>query len=301
MLFRAVTVALLAVLLATAGRARAEDREQIIAMFYVTPGGKGLILLPVTIGRVKSQFVVDTGSAMSAVDIELRQLVRPTDRKLLVREHGEREIVIVRDGVVGTPQLRLDGQAICADLAPIREGNGCKNVRGILGMNFLKAYVVRFDFAAGTLTFLRSAPAASGRAFDLAYEAGCPVLDAEIAGETKLPFTVDTGHDGSEAGLAPNAFADLVDRGSLTLSEVESRVATLSGIRTERQGSLRRFRLGQFEHSDIEVSESSCNTLNLPYLSRFRVTFDFPRDRVFFEERKQSIGRVDSLGPRNSR
>jgi PDZ domain/Aspartyl protease len=258
---------------------------QPIEEFQIARNGDWPIV-PVTIDGHEYQFVVDTGCTNIVVDKSLEHKLVPIPSFNLVKEisddFDEHRLV---GGTVGQSELVVTGPAGCRDLQPFRMWSG-HDIRGILGMSFLKGKIVRFDFDEGKLTILRSFPAPPANTFPLAYNRGkIPILDFEFSANQATAFKLDTGWRGDDCGhFEPTLFEELTRDGHLTLTGETGRAFSFYGVQTLRHAKLKQFRLGRFHNNNLGFVSGRSNFLGLGYLSRFVVTFDFQNDRVHFQK-----------------
>jgi hypothetical protein len=257
------------------------DRGNILAEFDVARGGD-LILVPVFLGGREFQFLVDTGATCCIVDIGLRSRLVETGKTVTVDGQGEFAVCRLPQSYIGKNKLPLAGEALCIDLASFRELSG-HNIRGILGMDFLRRHVVHFDFDAGKLAFLRTCPVSShDNSFTLSYsETEIPRLDLEVGQSQCVSFQIDTGSLIGECGvLARDVFDQLLADGQLASTGKTCGRLTVRGPVFSRAARLNRLRLGEFELANLGFAEGDFSKLSLAYLSRYIVTFDFQNDRM---------------------
>jgi hypothetical protein len=153
---------------------------------------------------------------------------------------------------------------MCLDLSQVREASGY-DIRGVLGMSFLKAHVIRVDFDAGTLSILKAAPASASSAFRLSYnDLNLPVLKVEIARGETVAFVVDTGSVGTALTFTSHEFDELVGNGRLELIGSPALVATFEGNVRSRKGRLDKFYVGDFKHEQVFLGESEENLTGEP-------------------------------------
>lgn len=126
------------------------------------PGGAALVV-PVRVnGAGPFPFVLDTGATLTCVDealvTELGLADAPGAMAIggTVRGLGRMRLVVLESVAVGEASVR-DLQGCAVDLAPMQKAG--LDVRGLLGLNFLKAYRLTVDFGASTVRLERSPPA----------------------------------------------------------------------------------------------------------------------------------------------
>jgi len=241
-------------------------------------------LVPVTIGGREYQFLVDTGSTVCVVDRSLQSALSKTGTTSRVNGKTDMTVYQLQSAFVGKSRMPVTGPAVSIDLRPFREMSG-HDVRGILGMSFLKGRVVMFDFDAGKVAFYRSFPTDVGNAVMLAYnETGIPFLNLDVAGRRTVTFRLDTGFVGGTAGnLETNTIAELTWDGSLKQTGRRTGLTWIHGDEPSREVQLTQMRLGTYEHRELPFIEGKFNLLGLGYLSRYFVVFDFQNDRLILK------------------
>lgn len=125
-----------------------------IAFELAGPGG-AVIVVPVRInGQGPYDFVVDTGATFTCVDQELAEALSLPEQPGSVAfgagigGSGSVKIVEIDALEVGTARAE-DTMAAVIDLSTIKQSG--IEVRGLIGLNFLKAYRVTFDFERNVL------------------------------------------------------------------------------------------------------------------------------------------------------
>src|SRR5262249_34708395 len=150
-----------------------------------------------------------------------------------------RHSLYVSPGVcVGRSRTPVDGLAISVDLSGLRETRG-RRVDGILGMEFLRNYVLQVEFDAERVRLLKTSTGAAGKKIQLDMDStGRPVVNVEIPGVGSTPFLIDTGRAGfSNGDLAPKTFESLLRQKQITGVEPCTFV-TFEGFVDSRTGVL---------------------------------------------------------------
>src|SRR6185437_7870940 len=127
-------------------------------------------------------------------------------------------------------------------------------------------------------------PKDAGVAIPLRYWRGkLPIIEI-VASGMRVEALLDTGNLGPGDGeLDGNTFARLARVGSI-VDERHVSFNTLAGESQARSGTLRDLSLGPFLHRDVYFDSSDVSTVGMLYLSRYIVTFDFPRDRLYLKK-----------------
>lgn len=280
----------------------AEERKppEVLAKFSISKGNRP-VLVPVKIGGRERLFVLDTGSTHCFLDTALKP-----KRGLFADPDGEASEVISAhtssgwkdfelsdppESCVGNLNLRDGGRVCWMDCELLRRVSG-RDVRGILGMSFLKKYVVQMDPDAGSLRLLRSDGRSHpewGRALDL--QAGelkdCPYVEGCLPGGVKARLLVDCGDNGSVV-LESAIFSKVRGRAALS----EGLAAGAAGPHRFRTARIPSLALGGVDHQNLVVDEGTPGRIGQSLLSRYVVTFDFPAKTMYLKE-SSNFGRLD--------
>jgi len=180
--------------------------------------------------------------------------------------------------------LRTGGPVICVDLEGIRRATG-RDIRGVLGMEFLKNYVVRIDFDSGKVQFRswdgRDHPewGAAVHLYQAEEDRGVPSTKARLPGVGNITLIVDSGCNGA-VGLVTEVFGRATDK----VATSGGFTATAAGTRETRLGRLGSLALGGFDHHGLLVHEAIGNQIGLGLLSRHVVTFDFAGMKMYLQK-----------------
>lgn len=253
------------------------------------------VLVPVQIGGKEYPFVLDTGFTGSVFDASLRpHLGRRIDTKA-IRDPFNNEVTLdlydPPDARVGSLPMGKHPVA-CHDLSQFREAFG-SDIRGVLGMEFLKDWIISIDFVEGRLDFLPPGTAKKpewGESVPCAYDAkGMLQICATVGKDVETSFEVDTGDAGT--GSLEEAFLTLL----VDLHEARmighKRCLTASGLHSPQVTRLSHLAVGPFQHDNLRFASASRNDLGLGYFSRYRVTIDFPKQRLYLAKGKRFADR----------
>jgi hypothetical protein len=169
-------------------------------------------------------------------------------------------------------------------------------IDGLLGYDLFRRYVVEVDYRARTMTLYEPRSyhyGGSGEALPITVERGWSLVDAAVtpaAGESPVPcrLLIDTGSDDVRlGGRVLEAHPALA-----AVATAESRSISIGGRSVERAGRLDAVRLGGFTVRGPLVSLSSTagapsvrrdGAVGAAVLDRFKVTFDYHRNRMILE------------------
>ncbi|HZU37041.1 MAG TPA: hypothetical protein VFA18_14065 [Gemmataceae bacterium] len=167
---------------------------------------------------------------------------------------------------------------------------------GLIGLDFLRQFVLDFDFDRGRLAFLRRPPVSAGFAIPMlasAYQYAVPMKVAGINGWQ--PFIVDFGTRGALA--VRHDLLDTLARRGFACDTGTFFSADASGWHQFRAARLARLGLGGWGIIDAPVIGSAFNCLGLELFEDLRLTLDFPGERLFLKPRG-AAGLWDSPSPR---
>jgi len=274
--------------------------QNILAEFEIARGGDS-ILLPVTFKGKEYVFVLDTGCSHTSFDTSLRHElgdVKKVERGLTAGNPIMVEVFDAPEAFLGPLNLQDSGQVSCFDLKMPSLINGSK-ISGIIGMNFLRKYVLQIDFDKGMLSFLPPVEEQHshwGKELVIDYDSlGLPHITENILDGIKVDFVIDTAGN-STGGLKSNIFKQILSEKELKTSEIL--FATASGVIRSREARISNLSVESFEYQDLIFSEGNWSYLGLSFLSRHIVTFDFPNSKIHLKKCKEfkKIDETDMSG-----
>ena len=264
-------------------------KHNILAEFKIAKSGDP-ILLPVTFIEKEHLFVLDTGSSLTVYDTSLRHelgKVKKIEKGLTLGGPIKAEIFDAPEAFLGHLNLKDSNEVICLDLKMISLIEGRK-ISGIIGMNFLKRYVIQIDFDHGTLSFLLPVEGQHpelGIELLLRYDTmGWPQITGNILDDVKVKFVIDTGATGAAGSLDSMIFEEILSKKEIKTSEALS--ATASGIVRSREIRVSNLSVGAFKYDQLIFGEANWSHLVLSFLSRHIVTFDFPNSMIYLKKGK---------------
>ncbi|MBN2132187.1 MAG: aspartyl protease family protein [Sedimentisphaerales bacterium] len=287
-------VLLMSVLLA-AGCSSVRDgpagAPRVLAEFPFYPN-TGWILLPVTFEGQQYPFVLDTGCTRTIFDDSFKD--RLGKRFLWPRKSraadGKRftvEYFHAPEAFVGPLKMGPDGLILAADVTRISLDSQIR-IHGIVGMDFLKHYVVQVDPDRGSVTFLRSQRGAArsqwGKQIRMRrkFRSSVPCVKGQING-IRETFLVDTGCTGLLSGSLKRSVFEKIRSGSHSV-KYRSVTANMAQAAVPRSGSVvfpDTLSLDGVVFRDTAFREGHDSLLGLPFFSGHIVTFDFPNDRLY--------------------
>ena len=252
------------------------------------------IFVPVVFKGIERNFELDTGASHTVFDVAFRDDIGDPVQSRIGLTAGDPiqgTLYHAPEAWVGPLNLKQAETVLCHDLKMLSMVVG-KRIDGILGMNFLKRYIVRIDFDSGRLILLdpKTLPSPSwGQVVEIQrHKLGVFLTQVRIL-DADTPMVIDTGNNGV-ATLQRQLF-DYVRKaqgGRTAMSLAE----TASGTVSSQMIRLQRLTVGSREYSDVIIDEAAFNMLGLGFLARHIVTLDFPRGRMYLKKGKH-FDRVD--------
>ncbi len=232
-------------------------------------------------------FILDTGAQMTCFDSSLKtRLGDPVRRVSLQTSAGllDTEVFACPDATVGGLTLDDVETVLCTDLQPIRYAVG-EDIRGILGVDFLRRFIVTIDFDRGRvyLSEPSTSDAVAGKAWVPMHidETGRPHLSATVGGTENATVLVDTGTSG---GTVNRDLYDVLVRKSKIATCDANLGLTVGGSYRQSFGYLSELQIGQFRLGSMKVARHFEDSIGLDWLSRFQVSLDFPNRRIMLKK-----------------
>jgi hypothetical protein len=182
------------------------------------------------------------------------------------------------------------GIIFCGKLGHV--GGYWSHTDGLIGLDVLAHHIVEFDFDEGRVRFLRAVPEAAGERFDIASLQKRPRLcavtvKAKFCDEPAEDFYVELEEPDTIQIRSPDNNR-LLEQGAIRQLHVEPTLG-LCGARPHGSlaGTAASFSIGGFQKSDVRVVAGNANVIGTGFLSRFVVTFDFPRGFMYLRPGKQ--------------
>ncbi len=252
----------------------------VLAEFSVDPRAE-IILLPVRVHGVEREFLLDTGSTLCVFDRRLSSGAAVGEIPVIPPSGPpvEKNLYSAPAASVGALDLRACGPVLYNDFAQLRSVSD-RSVWGVIGMGFLRRYIVQLDLDGGKVRFLdpRTRPRAEwGSAVPMRISRrGVPAVAAEISGEGKEDFEIDTG-DNSGGDLRRDLFQRVFPR----QRGARSKDLIFTGIESSPLGRAPRLTLGGFDFHGIVFEAANVSSLGLAFARRSVLTFDFPRGTLY--------------------
>ena len=242
----------------------------------------------------KLPFVVDTGASTTCFDKSLEPKLGTRLRTVTSWTFGvkqESDVFAAPRLYLGNTPLKMTGSEIIAyDCSKISSGS-TRPVMGILGIDCLEHYCIQLDFEAGKMRFLDGTlhyNKSRGIPFSLSpIESGCFTIRENLSGAKGSGSLVDTGcsYDG---WLASPFFQQWTNHAMPPLNgEARFPNAALAG---EIYPDI------DLREADLLLSDDphmKYDGIGLHFLSRHRVTFDFP-NRTLYLKRTSIYPLVDT-------
>jgi predicted aspartyl protease len=250
------------------------------------------VLVPVRVDDKDCRFMLDTGASSSTFDVSLRSHLGPRVRSVTVQDafgHAEEELYSPPKARVGSLPLTRR-PVFCHDLA-LPHGMSGPKVDGIVGMDFIKHWIIAIDFDAGRVDVLSPGTERRpewGEGIPFAYKGGVMVIPAVVGKDVPAFFEIDTG--ATSTGILEETLLDaLVDAHEARIIG-QGRSACLSSKQSTKSTplvQLSRLVVGPYKRRDLLLIGGRLNILGMSWLSRFRLTVDAPHGRLYLAKRKQ--------------
>jgi hypothetical protein len=248
-----------------------EDEYRI--PFAVT--GEGVPIL--VHARVKEQstiLLLDTGSTNSSFDVALKESLGPRLGISFGKQAGKPEVSaahVAPKVMLGEAALEASDFTVCLDDAAHLKKLTGHQIHGVLGMNYLRKWVVTIDFDRSEVVLRHHLSDRDAKGTKIAFTGmrdGRPCIPLSING-SELSALVDLGGIGSL--MVENAAFDRIAPKS-----PHGRI----GFYCDRLS------VGPLEHSSFLVGPGHVTLVGLYYWNNYRITFDFPNKCMYATPRK---------------
>ena len=292
---------------------------EVLAEFEIQDGVHHIIL-PVTFQGEEYQFVLDTGSTNTIFDDSFKdklgkRFLWPKKASLAHGKKAKVEYFHAQDAYLGPLNLKVSPLigVLDLDLVPGVEEN--RNFQGVIGIDFLRQYIVQIDFDNGKVTFFRGKKDTDIFSFlrpkeeNKHSEWGEPInlktklfsglryyIKGRLLDNTSADFLIDSGWC-SPGTLQSRLFKKVNSNlavgtilGTIYRSQSTTPVKTNIGYKV-----IERFSIGSFEYKNNIFQKSNDSRLGLPFLSRHLVTFDFPNHKMYLKK-GENFNKPASIG-----
>ncbi len=261
--------------------------EQFAPSEFSTGKGGRPLLVPVVWNGEPLLFLLDTGAPKTGFDSSLKsklgdpigQITRRTSAGLVETE----EFPCPTATVGGIPMDSVE-TVFCTDLQPLRYASG-EDIRGVLGVDFLRRLTVTIDFDRGRLQLLetsQSNPAAGETWIPMDVDkSGRPHVIATIGNARYETLLVDTGSTGET--IRSELYDALVQTGEIATGDPFGGMTAGGGF-TQSAGYFSGLQVDRFSLGAIRVARHLENSVGLNWLSRFQVSLDFPNRRIMLRK-----------------
>ncbi len=269
---------------------------------------ESMVLVKVWINGKEYEFLLDTGAfTVVSGEISSSLLLNRFPGPSIVDSQGHRQ----RIDFTELDSLRLGNLTFYLSGAGIYDFNAqlelsCFPFQGILGANLLRYSVCQIDPSQHTLTLTdrKQNVFISDQAVSLPFKShltGSPVIDMEIEGVKVRNVIVDYG-SGSGFDIASRRLLKKLKKTGHEMACFHGKARLgLFGGKDETtwlfQSNAIKLGNSPVDAQYVTLSKSGFSTIGMQFLSRYRVTFDYPRQRLYLEElAKDSTGDLGTFG-----
>ena len=264
-------------------------QPKMLSRFKIPPNGQP-ILLPVILKGKTYSFLLDTGASHTTFDLPMQSLLGEPKDTILVetpdKKTHEMRVYYAPDASVGNLNLQLGGVVYCVDLSELKEATGL-DIKGVVGMGLLRKYAMQIDFDQGILSFFESDEKEHpdwGQEIPMdSLPNGIPFVLGTLFEEIRVPFLVDTGY-GDTGTLSENVFNHLLEQKKLKMVET-TLVGKANGSFNSLITRIDGLALGDRTFKGLVFDKGQkASILGLGFLSRHKVTFDFPNSKLYLKK-----------------
>jgi len=275
-----------------------QSENKMEAKFKFDPNEYYLII-PTLINNSKYNFMLDTGSAVTvfgqSIKSELGNFLYTQKFKNIDRE-------LITAYIYETPeQFKVGPHNIKGRVAFVPNKLIFSACDGMLGVDYLKNFIVKVDFVDSTITISKNQDindVESGLPIDITFDSdGIPLVNSNVNGvETKMAF--DTGVP-SVSELSENIFQKVGEQEKVDIFNIKMRplsefgkIETLSAIKVDLQ-------LNSLEYGNLTFCKRNSPVLGMDFIKLHKcVIFDFPNNKIYLSPRTKAVNgiKIKNLG-----
>lgn len=266
----------------------ASERESKIIAEFVFEPGEPQLTIPFRLGNGDYRFGLATSKGTlfgkSFAD-RLPRLPSEIDQSEL-SDVGHRLAPAVS---VGSMTLRFPHSFVACNLLTTSD-QFFSQCDAIAGLEILSQHIVQIDFDERTIRFLQTVPDNPGDRFEISSLQRKPRLRAVIvkgqfSGEPTGDFFIEL-ESPDTIYIRSATYIKLLENGKIRQPHIESTFDTTSAPLC-LVGTLNSFTVGRFTIENLRAIPHHDNVIGVGFLSRFVVTFDFPRGIMYLRPGKQ--------------
>ncbi len=243
--------------------------------FKFNPEDK-VVLIPVTYEGKIYNFMIDTGASWIIFDKKYEGILgKPIKKEKVNVYYGHINLDFFKVEKLSIGNINTDQYEVASmDLEKISNALEL-SIDGLIGMDFLRNYIIRIDFALGQISFLNKIDINDSFADKLRMKyntGGIPVINGQVD-SIPTEFMIDTG-------LIPIKFLDYTTFEKVKADLTDSRV----GEDCIRVNSLH---LGKKKYTDLIFHRAKASALGYDFLSQHSVIFDFKHNYLYLKDSTQ--------------
>ncbi len=247
-------------------------------------------VIEVAIDDARHLFMVDTGASATVFDSLLRdklgRLVETRTSHLPCSDNARVEFFEQSSEhlpQIGSLVLKTNSPVACAELAGASRIVG-REIHGIIGVDFLSQFVVTFDFDRCQLVFQSELERKPGRSATMLLHPNfpSPFIFGRCEGATPIGLMVDTG--ATNSGFANETWKESLGSGTLSLRGASTTLDVSGQTCPSRWGIVDQLHIGGNTLTEVAVTESAIAYVGIDVLSRFVMTIDFPREKLYIKQ-----------------
>lgn len=279
--------------------------SEVLAEFEIR-GGMRHIILPVTFQGQEYPFALDTAGMKTLFDDSFKdklgkRFLWPLKGKGPEGKTFKIEYYRDQDASVG-PLVLADSSMIRAcDLDKLVPGKNRK-FQGIIGLDFLKKYIVQIDFDNGKVKFFKGR-----KEFDILsflkpkenkhpewgepipmkakFLTGLRYVKGNLFDNMNIEFLVDTGWLSFDS-LKSRIFDKIYPQNLFHVKSTDIKSPSTELLNYNMINMIKNFSVGSLEYEDNIFRRSNESVLGLLFFSRHLVTFDFPNNVMYLRKGK---------------
>jgi hypothetical protein len=242
------------------------------------------IFVPVQINNWEYKFILDTGSGVTVFGPSIKSQLKTFVKQRTLRDIDGRPFTA---SIYQSPEQFKLGQFLLKGFIAFAEDANAldfSSIDGILGVDFLKNFIITVDFGNKIINFTRSEKiqdANSGIPVDIFLNTnGVPSASSKVNG-IDVNFVFDTGLT-SYSYLSKEIFKEVSSQKNMKIYQITMKSLSNPDLKDVRSAINANLSLSSIKYGNLTFLERNSSVLGMNFIrSHRKIIFDFPNKKIY--------------------